>query len=244
MAAAGFDPNRDLREILAASGDGQSALLLGRGTFQQAKLSKAAVTAGAVKSTYRGVEVLRLDAGAKNQVAGSLAFLDATTLAAGDADDVKALLDRRAAAGKPFSGPIIDRAHEISVVSDAWLVTVTLPSALTGAAQNKGAAPNPQLGSFQNLFQSALQLSAGVKFTATQDLVKFFVGMVPANGGSSKANGSQASGSNLGSLAEAARISTSGPVVSLALSVPEEQMEQFFMSGRGSSPNRDVPPNH
>jgi hypothetical protein len=209
------------------------------------------------------VEVLRLDAGAKNQVAGSLAFLDATTLAAGDADDVKALLDRRAAAGKPFSGPIIDRAHEISVVSDAWLVTVTLPSALTGAAQNKGAAPNPQLGSFQNLFQSALQLSAGVKFTATQvalsvevltrsaqdaqsmaDLVKFFVGMVPANGGSSKANGSQASGSNLGSLAEAARISTSGPVVSLALSVPEEQMEQFFMSGRGSSPNRDVPPNH
>jgi hypothetical protein len=262
MAAAGFDLSHDLREILAASGDGLSGLLLGRGSFQQAKLSKAALTAGAAKSMYRGVEVLRLDAGAKDQVAGSLAFLDATTLAAGDADAVKAVLDRRAA-GKPFSGPLFDRAREISSVTDAWLVSVTLPPALTGGAQSPGAAQNPQLGSFQNLFQSALQLSAGVKFTATQvalsvevltrsaqdaqsmaDLVKFFVGMVPANGGSSKANGSQASGSNLGSIAEAARISTSGQVVNLALSVPEEQMEQLFMSGRGSFPNRATPPSH
>src|ERR1035438_3965228 len=116
MTAAGFDPTRDLHEILAASGDGLSALLLGRGTFQQAKLSAAAVAAGAVKSTYRGAEVLRLDAGAKNQAAGSLAFLDATTVAAGDEDAVKALLDRRAA-GKPFSGPLTDRARELRTAS-------------------------------------------------------------------------------------------------------------------------------
>src|SRR5580704_2978483 len=56
MAAAGFDLSHDLREILAASGDGLSGLLLGRGSFQQAKLSKAALTAGAAKSMYRGVE--------------------------------------------------------------------------------------------------------------------------------------------------------------------------------------------
>src|SRR5271155_5451268 len=36
MTAAGFDPRRDLREILAASGDGLNGLLLGRGTFQPA----------------------------------------------------------------------------------------------------------------------------------------------------------------------------------------------------------------
>lgn len=258
MTAAGFDPSRDLREILAASGGGLNGLLLGRGTFQQAKLSKAAASAGAIRSTYRGVEVLRLEASAKNQAVGSLAFLDATTVAAGDEDAVKAVLDRRAA-GKPFSGPLLDRAREISAVTDAWLVTVTLPSAPAGAGQNANPPQNPQLGSFQNLFQSALQLSAGIKFSASQvglsaevltrsaqdaqsmaDLLKFFVGMAPPNSGSSQASGSKPSPS----LAEAARISTSGPVVNVAVSVPEEQMEQLFMSGKGRSPNRATPPNH
>src|ERR1700683_4410364 len=47
LNAAGFDPRRDRSEILAASGDGVSGLLLGRGAFQPAKISKAAMAAGA-----------------------------------------------------------------------------------------------------------------------------------------------------------------------------------------------------
>src|ERR1700733_2145441 len=94
LTAAGFDPRRDLLEILAASGDGLSGLLLGRGAFQPAKISKAAAAAGATSSKYRGLELLTLAGTGENKIAGSMAFLDASTLAAGDTDAVKAALDR------------------------------------------------------------------------------------------------------------------------------------------------------
>jgi hypothetical protein len=235
MIAAGFDPRRDLREILAASGDGWNGLLLGRGSFQPAKISKAAVLAGAASSTYRGNEVLTLSGTGKNKPAGSIAFLDASTVAAGDTDAVKAVIDRRAA-GAIFSGQLSDRARQISSANDAWLATLTPPAALSSAAQNT------QLGPFQNLIQSALQLSAGLKFAATQvtlsaevvarsaqdaqsmaDVLKFLAGMLQASRSQdpNAAKGPQ--------LADAAQISSSGSVMHLVISVPEQQMEQLFV---------------
>jgi hypothetical protein len=249
MTAAGFDPRRDLREILAASGDSLNGLMLGRGSFQPAKTSKAAVAAGAVSSTYRGIEILSLNGTAKSKPAGSLAFLDTSTVAAGDTDALKALIDRRAAgtnrpaAGQPkgaaLSVELAERARQISATSDAWVATLAPPAAFSSGAQTF------QLGPFQNLMQSALQLSAGLKFATTQvtlslevlartaqdaqsmaDLLKFLAGMIQSmNSQDSKApNAPKAP-----ALANAVQISSSGPVMHLVLSVPEQQMEQLFL---------------
>lgn len=235
MTAAGFDPRRDLREILAASGDGSSGLLLGRGTFQPARISKAAVLAGAASSTYRGAEILTLNGSGKNKPAGSIAFLDASTVAAGDTDAVKAVIDRRAA-GAVFSGQLSDRARQIGASNDAWLASLTPPAALTNAAA----------GAFQNVLQTALQLSAGVKFEATQvtlsaevvarsaedakamaDVLTFLSGMLQAG----RAHDDP---SKTPSPAGSARISSSGSAMHLVLSVPEEQVEQLFLPVPGS----------
>jgi hypothetical protein len=252
MTSAGFDPRRDLREIVAASGDGSSGLVLGRGSFQPAKMSKAAVLAGAVSSTYRGVEVLSLNGAGKGIPAGSVAFLDASTVAAGDANSVKAVIDRRAG-GKAFSGPLADRAREISVANDAWLASLTPPASLTGGAtsgatggsKGAGGAQNSPLGSFQSVLQGALQLSAAVRFSATEvtlsvevlarsaqdaqsmaDLVRFLAGMLQA----SRAQDPNApNASKLPSLAEAAKVSSTGSMMHLVLSVPEQEMEQLFV---------------
>jgi hypothetical protein len=246
MSAAGFDPRRDLREILAASGDGLSGLLLGRGSFQPAKIAKAAVLAGAVSSTYRGAEILTLNGNGKNKVAGSIAFLDASTVVAGDTDAVKGVIDRRAA-GTVLSGQLADRARQISSANDAWVATLTPPAALSSAAQIA------QLGPFQNLIQSAVQLSAGIKFAATQvtlsaevvarsapdaqamaDVLKFLAGMLQA---SRSQDPNPAKGP---SLSDAAQISSSGSVMHLVISVPEQQMEQLILPD--SKPPDSKPP--
>jgi hypothetical protein len=257
LTAAGFDPLRDLREILAASGDGLSGLLLGRGTFQPTKVSKAAVSAGAASSKYRGVELLTLSGTDKNKIAGSIAFLDASTLAAGDTSAVKAVIDRHAA-GTVFAGPLADRARQISSANDAWLASVTPPAAFTGGPTGgtRGAAQNSQFGAVQNLLQSAVQLSAGLKFAATQvtlsaeiltrsaqdaqsmaDILKFLAGMLQqANAGPN----ASPNGSKMPSLADAAKIYVSGSVMHLILSVPEQQVEQLLLPG-SKQPNSKPP---
>ena len=89
---------------------------------------------------------------------------------------------------------LADRARQISSANDAWVATLTPPAALSSAAQIA------QLGPFQNLIQSAVQLSAGIKFAATQvtlsaevvarsapdaqamaDVLKFLAGMLQAS---------------------------------------------------------------
>ncbi len=235
MTAAGFDPRRDLREILAASGDGQSGLMLGRGSFQPGKIAKAAVLAGAASSKYRGTEILTLSGIGKSRAAGSIAFLDASTVAAGDTDNVKAVIDRRAA-NTVFSGQLAHRAREISVANDAWLATLAPPAALSSAAQSA------QLGVLESLLQSALQVSAGAKFAATQvtvsaevvtrspqdaqsmaDLLRFAAGMLQ------QANRSDPNAPKGPALADAAQISSTGAAMHVVISLPEQQLEKFFL---------------
>jgi hypothetical protein len=245
MAAAGFDPRRDLREILAASGEGLNGLLLGRGSFQPAKISKAAVQAGAASTTYRGIGMLTLSGSGKRQQTGSIAFLDTSTVVAGDVDTVKATIDRHAAGSAAFLGPLADRARQISSTNDAWLASLAPPAALTSAAQGVG-----QLGPFQNLLQSALQLSAGVKFATTQvtlsaeiiarsaqdaqsmaDVLRFFAGMLQSSGSGPNAPKTP-------SLADAAQISSTGSAMHLVISVPEQQMEQLLLPDSKQPPKK------
>jgi hypothetical protein len=252
MTAANFDPRRDLREILAASGDNLAGLLLGRGSFQPAKISKAAVAAGAVSSTYRGVEILSINGTGKINAAGSLAFLDASTVAAGDPDAVKAVIDRRAAgANRPAAGQakgavlsveLAERARQISEANDAWVATLTPPTAFSSGAQSF------QLGPFQGILQSAQQLSAGLKFTTTQvtlsaevltrtaqeaqsmaDLLKFVAGMIQSAAQDPKAPNTSPNTPKTPALANAVQVSSSGPVMHLVISIPEQQMEQLLL---------------
>jgi len=64
IADTGFDPRHDLREIVAATGGTeQNSIVLGRGSFQPAKIAAAATaTAGASVTKYKGFDVIVTDA--------------------------------------------------------------------------------------------------------------------------------------------------------------------------------------
>ena len=241
MAVIGFDPRRDLQEILAASGDNPGAgVVLGRGNFQPAKIAAAASLAGAVTSNYRGFEILSGGGANDGGKAGSLVFLDASTMAIGDTAAVKAVIDRRAAA-TVFSGVLADRAKQISASNDIWFASLTPPSGIIG-----GTAANGQANPVQSMLQSALQASGGIKFNAEAvtvsaevlarsaqdaqsmvDVLRFGASMIQMN--RNKGGGA----SNAASLLDSATFSTAGAVARITLSLPEQQIEQLFMPSAG-----------
>jgi hypothetical protein len=255
MSAIGFDPRRDIKELLAASGDVPSAaIVLGRGSFQPDKIVTAAKLAGAVSSNYRGFEILSGPNNAagnspKATVAdrpGALVFLDGSTLAMGDIASVKAAIDRRAA-NTVFSGTLADRAKIVSASNDIWFATLTPPSGVLLGGASSGAGPNGQGNPVQTMLQSALQASGGIKFATTAvtvsaevlakspqdaqsmiDVLRFGASMIQMN----RKQGGVAA--NAASLLDSATFTTNGSVAKASISLPEQQIEQLIMPQAGA----------
>jgi hypothetical protein len=230
MNATGFDPRRDLREVLAA-GTGQpdehSGVVLGRGVFQPVRISAAAVAAGGTVTPYRGIDIL-----SGRDAHGAVAFLDASIAVMGPPAMVREAIDRRLS-GATFSGPLAQKANAASTTNHAWFVTVTpLSEFLHGRLAN-----NPNLSGVSDsaLLQNVLETSGGVNFgaggvtisadavtssnqnaQALVDVMKFLVSLIHNN-------------PQAGTLANAVTFSTSGPVMHMSLSLPEDQVEQLFM---------------
>ena len=176
--ASGFDPRRDVREVLIASNGesgGRSGLVLARGTFDVARIIEAALSQGQTAEVYKNVEILSGDPLGKQ----TLAFLDETLVVAGEPADVRAAIDRRSAAGSSGSG-MAAQVNQLSASQDVWFVSLVPPSLLVANA---------------TMLDKVLQASGGVKFgsdvvltlrtvsqtdkeaTALADSVKMFASM-------------------------------------------------------------------
>ncbi|MBZ5601341.1 MAG: hypothetical protein LAO79_03455 [Acidobacteriia bacterium] len=231
MATTGFDPRHDLREMLAATSANNSALVVGRGTFQVAQIIAAATAKGGTITLYNTVSIITgPDQGSK----GAVAFLDGSTVAIGDLASVKGAIDRRGASTAGVDPALAQSANTASTTNQAWFATTTpLSDFLNGKLTN----PNLNNLSQNNLFQSILQASGGVNLAtggvvitgdattaSTQnaqslvDVLKFLVSMVPVDNQQIK------------SLADAATFSANGVVAHLTLSLTEQQAEQLFTS--------------
>src|SRR5215831_4077504 len=156
----GFDPRRDVNEVLVASDGGpgsNTGLALARGSFDVARITAAATAKGAATETYGGVTILE-DPNAK-KTPGGIAFLDGTIVVAGDLAGVKAAIDRRSVA-QPLPAALLVKINQWSNAQDAWGISTVPPSSL--APPVKDAQPNPML----NAFKSVQQAAGGVKFGA------------------------------------------------------------------------------
>jgi hypothetical protein len=231
VAASGFDPRRDLHEVLAATTADNHSLVLVRAVFQPSKITALAIAGGATSSSYRGIEVLT----GKNSAQG-FAFLDANTAAVGDTAMVKGAIDRRGT-GAAFSGPLADKARAVSGANDAWVATLT-PFADFAQKALQGAAPQNSVQA--NALATILQFSGGVRFgggsvtlngealarspqdaQSLADVLKFLASMA-------QAGGNDANQAKLGAVLNGAIIAADGPVLRVSLSVPEQQLEDLI----------------
>jgi hypothetical protein len=236
IAFTGFDPTRDVDEVLVATPSGvggkANGLVLARGTFDPT-LAALAATKGALTEIYNGVTIIE----SPDQQAG-IAFISTARVAAGDIASVKAAIDRQGSAPS-LPSDVLTQVSKWSGAEDAWVVTTVplagLAPAGTTTTGTSGGGPmaNPMAG----VMQQVQQMAGGVKFgasvvgtaaiqadnaaDATQlgNTLQFFVNLMQMQ---SQKNPQMAN------LAQAFSINATGTTVNVTITLPEAQFQQLF----------------
>ena len=240
VTATGFDPTRDLDELLIASNAAQphaGNLTLARGIFNASQIGTAAKNAGGLVQTYKGITIIGDSKGAEG-----FALLTGTLGVAGDLAGVKAAIDRQTA---PTTLPaaLLVAVNSLSTTEDAWAISQVPPPT--------NIAP-PHVPNFPalppNAFQNIQQASGGLTFgsnvvltaqlqTATPQDATALAGVLQflANLGLMKAQQDAALGTALKTLMFSASGSTVN--VSASLSEPEaEALVQFKPHAKTARP--------
>jgi hypothetical protein len=228
----GFDPLKDMREILIASTgeakDSRSLVLL-RGTFPG--IEALAKAAGAPVQSYKGIPVLSM----KEQTSLTMmALLDPSTIAVGDQKSVQAAIDR-GGVNVGLDSRLVARVQEMSRQYDFWMVGKVPEGALSTAS-----APGQPLGGLMqgDVMKSIVEFGGGLKLgpeltiageavtktekdaAALADVVKFFIGMAQMSAQKDpKAANSMAFLQKLNLRAE-------GNVAKMSLTIPAAEMER------------------
>jgi len=230
-AMTGFDPTRDVRELLVASNNPGSendhtGLFLARGTFNPGLIAAAAAAHGGATESYNGITILE-----DPKKTHGVAFPDASLAVAGDIANVKAALDRlRSPSSLP--GSVVAQVNQWSGSQDAWGISTVPPSSL----HPPSTAPKvPGLSGSTPAFQNIQSAAGGVKFGA----LVVVTGQVQAASAQDAqqmadalkllANLAQMQASNepaVAAVAQSLTVSTSGATLNASVSVSEDQIQQ------------------
>jgi hypothetical protein len=156
----GFDPTRDVHELLVASTGvtepgKESGLALARGNFNVAGIVGAATSHGGAIEDYHGIKIV-----GNPEAKVGIAFVNATLVIAGDIANVKAAIDRQSSPST-LPAALLAQINEWSNSQDAWIVTSVPPTSLV---QRAGAPKLPGVGPGQDAFQNIQQGAGGVRF--------------------------------------------------------------------------------
>jgi|SRR5579859_4011829 len=231
-ATTGFDPRRDLREVLMGTigQPGQQGLVLARGTFDTGRIFAAARLGGHTVETYNGVDILT---GKDDSLTHAVTFLDGSIAVAGDLASVHGAIDRHAAANGALDPALAAKIDQLSNSQDAWSVSTVPLAALANQRM-----PDTKLNGMLNtdVVKSILQTSGGIKLgaivqisgeavansdknaTALADVVRFLGSMV-------QSNAPAASAAAITALVKSLDVKADGNTVKVALAIPEQQIE-------------------
>ena len=241
IAQTGFDPRRDVTEIVMASNWDSSTpvsgrwLIMGDGAFDLNKIVPAAQAKGVAMTDFMGVNILAYSGHGQTDVENGIAFFDGSTAVMGDLASVKAAIERKKSGASP-SSQLLTKVRDVSSKNDFWFAT------LVPISEFAGAMPDPNLSSAMkgNLLAAINQASGGIRFgdpvnisaeaitrsdkdaQALVDVVKFVAGMVQLNRQNNPAAGQVAT------LLDTLDCKTSGNITTVSLAIPEKQLEQMI----------------
>jgi hypothetical protein len=232
IALTGFDPTRDVREVLvASSGAPETGLALARGNFDAAKIAALASSKGAVSEAYGGVTILE----DPKQTHG-VVFLDSSTAIAGDVASVKGAIDRQKNP-QPLSSSVTVKINQLSGAQDAWVLCTVPPASLAPpAATAKNGQVPPALQSVQSanggvkfgasvVFTGQAQTDTAQNATTLGDMVKLLISLAQMNASQNQ---------QAAQLAQQVQVTASGSLVTVSLSLPEDQFQQLVKIGQKS----------
>jgi len=235
VTASGFDPRRDVREVVFASpagGHKSPGVVIAGGVFNGPQILSAiqAKETGGTMTTYNGVSLLDKDGHSVGFADGSIAF-------AGQSALVRAAIDRRGSS--PPLSAFASKALATGKLYDVWMVTNGL--FVAPLPKSKGAAANSNPLGAVNL-QGILETSGGltlgtvVQFNAEAltrsnqdaqamaDVVKFIASMVQMNGNQNSEFAA------IQTILQSLNVQTDGTTVKMSCAIPEQDLEKLLNS--------------
>ena len=240
IADTGFDPRRDVSEIVMGSnwsGDAEARwLVLARGVFNSDSIARAVQANGGTATSFQGVKLLSSITGPNNQPTSAIAFLNPSEAAMGDPTSVKAAIQRYQTGTSTLTNLGTAKLQDVMAKNDFWFITLVPISEFAGAMPDANLSQAMQ----GNLLQGITQASGGIKFGsnvhisadvvtrsdkdagALVDVVRFIAGMIQLNRDKS------ATASDVSSLVDTMELKTAGNVMSMSLLIPEAQLEKIL----------------
>lgn len=246
VAATGFDPRRDVREILVASNspeyDPSHWLVLAKGTFDPGRIEGLAQASGGTVVKHHGISILSGTGGNGDLKTGqgAIAFLDSSTAVMSDVAGVEGAIDRRRANNRAISIKLAAKVRQVSTNYDFWFTT------LVPLAEFAAAMPDPNISNAMkgNLLGAIQQTSGGVKFgetvqlyaeavtrspedaAALVDVVKFIAGLIQTN------RKKDTTVAQVSTLLDGLQTNIQGNVMTMTLAIPEAILEQMMSAIR------------
>jgi hypothetical protein len=240
IASTGFDPRRDVTEIVMASNWEQATpesrwLVAARGTFNLPQIREAAKANGGAIADYQGVGILTYSQATTPEVESGIAFFDSSSAVMGDLASVKAAIQRKQSDAAP-TGDLLGKVRDLSAKNDFWFVT-TVP-----ISEFAGAMPNPNLSGAMkgDLLAGIHEASGGIRFGETvtisgeavtrsnkdaqalMDVFRFLASLIQLNSQNNKVAG------QVSTLLDTMDLKASGNVMTMSLAIPEQQLEQLL----------------
>lgn len=242
ITQTGFDPRRDVTEVVMASNWQSKSptsrwLVAAKGSFDLVKITHAVQTHGGAIQSFQGVTVLSGNQGGDNNIA----FLDGGSAVMGDLASVQAAISRRKN-NLPVDAGLLARLGSVRTNNDFWFTTLVPISEFADSMPNE----NLQGAMRGNLMQGITQASGGIKFGPTiningeavtrsekdaqalMDVVRFLIGMIQQN----KPQTSTAA--QLSDWMDSLDLKSTGTTVTMALAIPETQLEQLLGAARAT----------
>ena len=231
IALTGFDPSKDLNELLCATnGTPNTGIALATGIFDEGKIGALAAKDGAVTETYQGVTIL-VDPKKGNAVA-----FFAGLMAAGDIANVKAAIGRQSAP-TTLSQSLMDEIRMLGNTEDAWALTTVSPASLHPVAPTNKPETINGVTIPPNLFQQVQSGWAGVKFgsnititaqaqTADATTATNLAGMLQLLQNFALMQAQQ--NPDLAAFAKSISVTATGTAVNFSASLPEDQFQKLM----------------
>jgi hypothetical protein len=251
IAATGFDPLKDVSEVLAATAAdpaSHSGLLLVRGTFNVDKISGVIAGHHEVQTQSYGGATLFSLTNRKTNATQALAFIGSTIAVAGDLATVKAAIDRSTGANS-IDPALALQVNQLSQNEDEWVVSSASIASLMPATATAGSGPAAQV---MSILKSIQTFTGGVKFGSDVQITAHAVADTAQNAAALAAvvklgvnlasmnSGKGAQLTELARLLQNLQVTASGSDLNLALAIPETQVEALL--NQVLKPSADVQP--
>ena len=236
----GFDPTKDVSEILAASNGNHatpSGLVLAKGNFNVSQfLSLIAADKNHQVSMYGAATLITSTKASDNY---AVAFLANSIAIAGDAASVKGAVDRGTGT-TAISPALATQVQTLSTNNDAWSISIAslgalIPGGTTSPSANPVAVQTLQLVKNIQSANSGVKFGANVQFTAQAvadspqnanslaDVIKMVAGLAAMS-----AAGQNGQGAAIGQLIQSLQVTATGATVNISATVPENQIEAIL----------------